>query len=182
VREISIFCLLAGVLIVVRVYQLYLNQWLQIRWRRFLTVRYLEGWLGNGNHYRMQMLGDAADNPDQRIAEDVKQFIDGGSNGVGILPVGLGLLNSVVTLVSFFVILWTLSDDAQLTLFGWRVPGFLFWARSSTRLPERCSPCDRPRADGAQFQSAALRSRFPLQSGARAGKLGADRAAPWRDG
>ncbi|MEA2944864.1 MAG: vitamin B12/bleomycin/antimicrobial peptide transport system ATP-binding/permease protein [Alphaproteobacteria bacterium] len=128
VREISIFCLLAGILIVVRVYQLYLNQWLQIRWRRFLTVRYLEGWLGNSNHYRMQMLGDAADNPDQRIAEDVKQFIDGGSNGVGILPVGLGLLNSVVTLVSFFVILWTLSNDAQLTLFGWKIPGFLFWA------------------------------------------------------
>src|SRR6202022_569458 len=37
-------------------------------------------------------------------------------------------LNSVVTLVSFFVILWTLSDDAQLALFGWRIPGFLFWA------------------------------------------------------
>jgi vitamin B12/bleomycin/antimicrobial peptide transport system ATP-binding/permease protein len=128
VREISIFCLLAGALIVLRVYQLYLNQWLQIRWRRFLTVRYLEGWLGNGNHYRMQMLGDAADNPDQRIAEDVKQFIDGGSNGVGILPIGLGLLNSAVTLVSFFVILWTLSDEAKLTLFGWMIPGFLFWA------------------------------------------------------
>jgi putative ATP-binding cassette transporter len=128
VREISIFCLLAGTLIVVRVYQLYLNQWLQIRWRRFLTTHYLEGWLANSNHYRMQMLGDAADNPDQRIAEDVRQFIDGGSNGVGILPIGLGLLNSVVTLVSFFVILWTLSDEAKLTLFGWMIPGFLFWA------------------------------------------------------
>jgi putative ATP-binding cassette transporter len=128
VREISIFGLLAGILIVLRVYQLYLNQWLQIRWRGFLTTRYLEGWLGHSNHYRMQMLGDAADNPDQRIAEDVKQFIDGGSNNVGILPIGLGLLNSAVTLVSFFVILWTLSDDAQLTLFGWKIPGFLFWA------------------------------------------------------
>ena len=91
------------------VYQLYLNQWLQIRWRRLLTARYLGDWLDGGNHYRMQLCGDAADNPDQRIAEDIKQFIDGGSNGVGILPIGLGLLNAVVTLGSFVVILWGLS-------------------------------------------------------------------------
>jgi putative ATP-binding cassette transporter len=128
VRELWIFCILAGALILMRVYQLFLNQWLQIRWRRFLTERYLAGWLGAGAHYRMQMLGDAADNPDQRIAEDVRQFIDGGSNGVGILPIGLGLLNSVVTLGSFLFILWGLSDAAQLSLFGWTIPGFLFWA------------------------------------------------------
>jgi vitamin B12/bleomycin/antimicrobial peptide transport system ATP-binding/permease protein len=128
VRELWVFGLLAGALIVIRVYQLYLNQWLQIRWRRFLTARYLGAWLADGTHYRMQMLGDAADNPDQRIAEDVRQFIDGGSNGVGILPIGLGLLNAVVTLGSFLLILWGLSDAAKLTLFGWQIPGFLFWA------------------------------------------------------
>jgi putative ATP-binding cassette transporter len=128
VRELWVFGGLAAALIFIRVYQLYLNQWLQIRWRRFLTERYLGAWLANGTHYRMQMLGDAADNPDQRIAEDVKQFIDGGSNGVGILPIGLGLLNSVVTLGSFLLILWGLSDAAQLSLFGWTIPGFLFWA------------------------------------------------------
>jgi putative ATP-binding cassette transporter len=128
VRELLIFCVLAAVLIVLRVYQLYLNQWLQIRWRRFLTTRYLGEWLGNGTHYRMQLLGDAADNPDQRIAEDIKQFIDGGSNGVGFLPIGLGLLNSVVTFCSFIFILWGLSDAAQLTLFGWMIPGYLVWA------------------------------------------------------
>ena len=50
--------------------------------------RYLGDWLGDGNHYRMQLAGDAADNPDQRIAEDMQQFIDGGSNGVGICRSG----------------------------------------------------------------------------------------------
>jgi putative ATP-binding cassette transporter len=128
VRELVIFCVLAGTLILLRVYQLYLNQWLQIRWRQFLTKRYLGGWLSDGNHYRMQLMGDAADNPDQRIAEDIRQFIDGGSNGVGVLPIGLGLLNSVVTLGSFLFILWGLSDAADLTLFGWVVPGYLVWA------------------------------------------------------
>ena len=65
-----------GRYIVLRVYQLYLNQWLQIRWRRWMTERYLDAWLDGANHYRMQMLGDAADNPDQRIAEDIRMFIE----------------------------------------------------------------------------------------------------------
>jgi putative ATP-binding cassette transporter len=127
VRELMVFCVLAGSLIVLRVYQLYLNQWLQIRWRRFMTTRYLGEWLRDGTHYRMQLLGDAADNPDQRIAEDVKQFLDSGSN-VGILPIGLGLLNAIVSLASFVVILWGLSNDAPLTLLGWTIPGYLVWA------------------------------------------------------
>jgi putative ATP-binding cassette transporter len=130
VYQLGYFCVLATIYILLAVYQLYLNQWLQIRWRRWLTQTYLERWLSSANHYRMQLLGDAADNPDQRIAEDVKEFIDSGTTGVGILPIGLGLLNSVVTLGSFAVILWNLSGTAPLHLFGttWAIPGYLFWA------------------------------------------------------
>jgi vitamin B12/bleomycin/antimicrobial peptide transport system ATP-binding/permease protein len=130
VYQLGYFCVLATIYILLAVYQLYLNQWLQIRWRRWLTQTYLERWLASANHYRMQLLGDAADNPDQRIAEDVKEFIDSGTTGVGILPIGLGLLNSVVTLGSFAVILWKLSGTAPLHLFGttWAIPGYLFWA------------------------------------------------------
>src|SRR3954462_11665250 len=97
------FCVLAVAFILLAVYQLYLNQWLQIRWRRWMTRQYLGHWLTSANHYRMQLLGDGADNPDQRIAEDVRKFIDGG-DGTGILPIGIGLLSSVVTLGSFVVI------------------------------------------------------------------------------
>jgi vitamin B12/bleomycin/antimicrobial peptide transport system ATP-binding/permease protein len=130
VFQLGYFCVLATIYILLAVYQLYLNQWLQIRWRRWLTQTYLERWLASANHYRMQLLGDAADNPDQRIAEDVKEFIDSGTTGVGILPIGLGLLNAVVTLGSFAVILWNLSGTAPLHLFGttWAIPGYLFWA------------------------------------------------------
>ena len=81
--------MLAAAFIVLAVYQLYLNQWLQIRWRRWMTNEYLDHWLADANHYRMQLLGDAADNPDQRIAEDIKQFIEGGNNNGGILSIGL---------------------------------------------------------------------------------------------
>ena len=130
VYQLGYFCVLATIYILLAVYQLYLNQWLQIRWRRWLTQTYLDHWLTGANHYRMQLLGDAADNPDQRIAEDVKQFIDAGTTGIGVLPIGLGLLNSVVTLGSFAIILWNLSGTAPLQLFGttWAIPGYLFWA------------------------------------------------------
>ena len=127
VSELLFFCILVAAFILLAVYQLYLNQWLQIRWRRWMTQHYLERWLSAATHYRMQLLGDAADNPDQRIADDIKKFIDG-ENGAGILPIGIGLLSSVVTLGSFVVILWGLSEAAPISLFGLPIPGYLVWA------------------------------------------------------
>jgi len=124
VYELGFFCVLAAIYIVLAVYQLYLNQWLQIRWRRWMTQHYLDRWLAGANHYRMQLLGDAADNPDQRIAEDINMFID------RTLAISVGLLSAVVTLGSFVVILWTLSAAAPLHLFGasFTIPGYLVWA------------------------------------------------------
>ena len=106
-----------------RVYQLYLNQWLQIRWRRWLTTHYLGDWLHGANHYRMQLQGDAADNPDQRITDDVKLFVE------RTLDIGVGLLSSIVTLASFVIILWGLSAAAPLHVFGneFAIPGYLVW-------------------------------------------------------
>ncbi len=123
VREIGIFSLLATFYIALSVYQLYLNQWLQIRWRRWMTSTYLGEWLHNANHYRMQLQGDAADNPDQRITDDVKLFVD------QTLNIGVGLLSAVVTLASFVVILWGLSAASPLHIFGseFAIPGYLVW-------------------------------------------------------
>jgi len=123
VREIAIFSLLATFYIALSVYQLYLNQWLQIRWRRWMTTTYLSQWLHNANHYRMQLQGDAADNPDQRITDDVKLFVD------QTLNIGVGLLSAVVTLASFIVILWGLSSASPLHIFGreFDIPGYLVW-------------------------------------------------------
>jgi vitamin B12/bleomycin/antimicrobial peptide transport system ATP-binding/permease protein len=124
VWELLFFCALAAAFIVLAVYQLYLNQWLQIRWRRWLTRQYLDRWLANANHYRMQLLGDAADNPDQRISEDINLFIE------RTLTITVGLLSAIVTLFSFVIILWTLSAAAPLHLFGTSlaIPGYLVWA------------------------------------------------------
>jgi len=123
VRELSIFCVLAAIFIVLAVYQLYLNQWLQIRWRTWMTRVYLDRWLDRSTHYRMQLFGDAADNPDQRIADDINQFVEKSLNIV------VRLLGAIVTLLSFFAILWGLSASAPLTVFGApiAIPGYLVW-------------------------------------------------------
>ena len=122
--QLGVFSVLAAFFIVSAVYQIYLQQWLQIRWRRWLTNRYLGRWLSNGTHYRMRLKGDAADNPDQRIADDIKQFIN------STLDIGISLLGSIVTLVSFVVILWSLSASTPLMIGSqsFNIPGYLVWA------------------------------------------------------
>jgi vitamin B12/bleomycin/antimicrobial peptide transport system ATP-binding/permease protein len=121
--ELAIFSALVTVFILLAVYQLYLSQGLQIRWRQWMTNRLLGSWLHDSTAYRMQLSGDCTDNPDQRIAEDIKLFVS------NTLSLGTGLLGSVVTLGSFVVILWGLSNAAPLTLFGHTlgIPGYLVW-------------------------------------------------------
>ncbi|OYY62858.1 MAG: ABC transporter ATP-binding protein, partial [Rhizobiales bacterium 35-66-30] len=97
-KQLLVFCGIAAGAIIVAVYQIYLKQWLQIRWRRWLTKRYLDHWLADETHYRLRLSGDSADNPDQRIAEDVNMFV---SQTIGV---GIGLLGTIVSLASFSVI------------------------------------------------------------------------------
>ncbi len=124
VSAILFFCVIAAVYTVLAVYQNYLNLWLQIRWRRWMTQTYLRQWLNTANHYRMQLLGDIADNPDQRIADDLQMFVQ------NTLSIGVGLLSSFVSLCSFVVILWGLSEQAPLHIAGipFAIPGYLVWA------------------------------------------------------
>ncbi|CAO3419731.1 ABC transporter ATP-binding protein/permease [Azospirillum doebereinerae] len=110
---------LALVFIAVEVYRLYLNQMLQIRWRRWLTERYLGDWLENQTYYRLAFAGTGTDNPDQRIAEDLRGFVQ------LTLSLSLGFLTNIVSLVSFLVILWGLSGSV--TLFGVEIPGYMVW-------------------------------------------------------
>ncbi len=124
IYQFGVFTILAVFFIITAVYQLYLQQWLQIRWRGWLTEAYLQRWLAQGTHYRMRLRGDQADNPDQRIADDIKLFINAS------LDIGIALLGSIVTLVSFVVILWNLSAATPLMIgnASYQIPGYLVWA------------------------------------------------------
>lgn len=116
------FSWLAGLFIIFAVYQVYLNQMLQIRWRCWLTERYLNQWLTDAAYYRMQLVAGETDNPDQRIADDVPQFI------ASTLNLGIGGMRAVVTLISFVAILWGLSGTLRIHGSSMRLPGYLVWA------------------------------------------------------
>ena len=101
---------------------------LSIRWRRWLTQDYSRRWLQRHNHYGMMLAGVGTDNPDQRIQEDIPRFIDGGQfGGLGVYSFTINLIASLSSLVSFSIILWSLS--AHLTVPGTSVhiPGLLLW-------------------------------------------------------
>jgi len=123
-RLMGRFTVLATIYIVMAVYAFYLNQMLQIRWRRWLTDSYLNQWLSDRAYYRLQLSGNPADNPDQRISEDLKIFVDQS------LELALGFLNAVVTLGSFVGILWGLSGPAEIPFNGTQIviPGYMVWA------------------------------------------------------
>lgn len=109
--------------IVIAVYMVYLRQLLQIKWRAWMTEQYLERWLKSRAYYVMPLTGNGADNPDQRIAEDLKLFVD------LTLQLGLGLLKSIVTLASFAAILWGLSGGLTIPVMGGiEIPGYMMWA------------------------------------------------------
>jgi len=118
------FAVLAGIFIAAAVYGLYLQQMLQIRWRRWLTERYVGDWLADRAYYRMRLRDTGTDNPDQRIADDLRLFVDQS------LTLSLGLLSQVVRLASFVAILWGLSGAFAFTVGGvsLAVPGFMVWA------------------------------------------------------
>jgi vitamin B12/bleomycin/antimicrobial peptide transport system ATP-binding/permease protein len=123
-RQLGYFSLIAASNVILTVYALYFNQMLQIRWRRWLTEKYLNAWLANRAYYQLQ-LKSTIDNPDQRISEDIEQFTR------YICTLGVNLFTAFVGMVSFLIILWGLSGPAAIPLgrIGTlHIPGYLVWA------------------------------------------------------
>lgn len=101
---------------------------LAIRWRRYLTEDYSRRWLEHHNHYGMMLAGVGADNPDQRIQEDIPRFIDGGQfGGLGVYNFSINLISQLSSLVSFAIILWGLSEKLVFPGSSIHIPGFLLW-------------------------------------------------------
>jgi vitamin B12/bleomycin/antimicrobial peptide transport system ATP-binding/permease protein len=118
-RQAGMFTLLAILWIICGVYRLYYRQMLTIEWRTWLTERFLAEWMKDQAHYRMQLLDRGTDNPDQRIAEDLRLVVE------LTLALSLGLLSALTTLVVFIGILWNLSGTLQVA--GLTIPGYLVW-------------------------------------------------------
>ncbi|MBQ6296610.1 MAG: ABC transporter ATP-binding protein/permease [Selenomonadaceae bacterium] len=107
---------LAFIYIIIAVYAIYLRQMLQIKWRTWMTNNYLSAWMGGQTYYRLQ---DATDNPDQRISEDIGQFVNLS------LALLIDFLKQLTTLGAFGVVLWNLSGSIEIA--GLVIPGYMFW-------------------------------------------------------
>ena len=127
--QLGRFTYLAFIFIIIAVYRFYLTQLLEVRWRAWMTAHYLQRWLADHAFYSLELgrfSGNekaAADNPDQRIQEDINLFT------TYSISLSMGLLNAVVTLVSFVGILWSLSGAFAFTVgaTSYSIPGFMVW-------------------------------------------------------
>jgi len=117
--QLGTFTLLAVIWIINGVYRLYFQQMLVIEWRTWLTNRFIDDWMKDQAHYRMQLLDRGTDNPDQRIQEDLRLFVE------LTLSLSMGLLSAVATLIVFVSLLWTLSGVLEIA--GISIPGYLVW-------------------------------------------------------
>jgi putative ATP-binding cassette transporter len=122
-NALGYFTILAGIYILISVYEQYFQQVLEIRWRRYMTDHYIGQWLSNQNYYRLQLAGNQTDNPDQRISDDIRMFVSSTLNLV------IGCLKAFVTLGSFIIILWRLSGSLPIAWgrYVWNVPGYMVW-------------------------------------------------------
>ena len=114
------FSAIAFIYIMIAVYAVYLRQMLQIKWRTWMTENYLRSWMGGQIYYRLQ---DATDNPDQRISEDIGQFVNLS------LALLIDFLKQMTTLAAFGVVLWNLSGSFTFNLGGTEIviAGYMFW-------------------------------------------------------
>ena len=122
--ELIHFSWLAAIYIILAVYSYYLQQTLILHWRRWLTTRFIDIWLQNKTYYNLQMFGKDTDNPDQRISEDVRQFVE------MTLGFAIGILKSLCTFISFVFILYQLSGPLSFSFMGktWTIHGYMLWA------------------------------------------------------
>src|SRR6202007_1000285 len=117
----GVFCFWAAISVVTSLVEYYTESVLKIRWRRWMTERYYGLWLADCSLSRAALVGQAADNPDQRIAEDIHNFLN------STYAYSISLLSTVSTLVSFSIILWTIPVDFTIPGTEIIVPGLPFW-------------------------------------------------------
>ena len=128
---VFVFVPWAAAYVAIKVVEFLTQSILVIRWRRWLTDFFVSRWLADHNHYRISLVAGDTDNPDQRIADDIFRFINGGSDGsvtaYGIYDFSILLISTLSSLVSFAIVLWDLSRSFALPGTDIAVPGFLFW-------------------------------------------------------
>jgi vitamin B12/bleomycin/antimicrobial peptide transport system ATP-binding/permease protein len=129
---IYVFVPLATIAILASILEFFVASNFVLQWRRWMTASFTSRWLLRSMHYKLALKGGETDNPDQRISQDIGGFINGSGTGIGSGNVGIYnytilAISSATNLVSFSIILWGISDSLNAPIFGFVIPGFLFW-------------------------------------------------------
>ena len=129
---LGVFLPLAFIIIASAVLEYFIAANFVIQWRRWMTANYTGRWLVNSMHYKLALAAHGADNPDQRISQDIGGFINGSGTGsnsgnYGIYNYTIQLISAATNLTAFSIILWRLSAGMNAPFFNIEIPGFLFW-------------------------------------------------------
>jgi putative ATP-binding cassette transporter len=129
--SMRVFAVLAVFFVARLLLDMYLTQRFMMRWRIWLSGRFIDDWLGDLAYYRARFSGRPIDNPDQRIQQDVDVFT-AGVGGTTNNPIYnssntllFGAVEAVLSVLSFGPILWRLSEPV--TIGGLTLPRALFW-------------------------------------------------------
>jgi vitamin B12/bleomycin/antimicrobial peptide transport system ATP-binding/permease protein len=128
----GVFTPLVTISILAFLVEFYVSLNFVLQWRRWMTASYTSRWLLHSMHYKLALSGGGADNPDQRISEDIGGFINGAGgvgaySNAGIYNYTIQAMTTATNLVAFSIILWGISRSMNLSIFGIEIPGFLFW-------------------------------------------------------
>ena len=129
---IDIFTPLAFIIIAAAVIEFFIASNFVLQWRRWMTASYTSRWLLNSMHYKLALASHRADNPDQRISQDIGGFINGSGTGsnsgnYGIYNYTIQLISAATNLVAFSIILWNISSRMSVPFLDIEIPGLLFW-------------------------------------------------------
>jgi putative ATP-binding cassette transporter len=117
--QVAVFALIFAISIAVTAAHLMVKRWLQLDWRRWLTYRLIGRWMESGRHYRLLFSAGEHDNPDGRIAEDIRIATE------SAIALAHTLVLSVLILASFIDILWSVSGTIRVPGTSLEVPGYM---------------------------------------------------------
>jgi vitamin B12/bleomycin/antimicrobial peptide transport system ATP-binding/permease protein len=123
-RQLGVFGIIAGALLVLNVAQRWLVETVKLRLREGLAHDLVQNWLKPGRAFRLGNAGGVAVNPDQRMHEDARHLTELSAD------LGIGLLQSSILLATFVKVLWSLSSNFAFHLDGKTlvIPGYMVWA------------------------------------------------------
>ncbi|MET0747871.1 MAG: ABC transporter ATP-binding protein/permease, partial [Rhizobium sp.] len=123
-KQLGVFGMIAGTLLVLNVIQAWLNQMAALYMREGLARDLVDQWLKGKRALRLASSGLIGVNPDQRLHEDARNLAES-TTGLAI-----GLVQSTILLVSFIGVLWALSSGFIFNVHGYSfsIPGYMVWA------------------------------------------------------